>query len=625
MELKKIIIENFKSINNIEFDIKKYGDSYTTMLVGINESGKSNVLEAMSFLEVDSDKKFYLKTMQNKKNERNKGIDILFHLDANANKTLIKEIEENIKGISLLEFNFGDIYKQTYLRGNNPFKQFIDFSPFDIPDIHIPANLFIKKVIKSTLKKGVALNQDIITITKNDDGTFEALTEITFDEYIKPKIDEAIEKHIPAVSFWTPSSKYLLSSVDLNAFKDDIDSNIPLKNIFILAGYEKNTIILEIENIDDAPTRGELESRLNESVNQYIKKIWEHNIDIIINITETGRFSLLLRDQGHSNRHDRFKIDQRSDGAKHFLSLILSLSLETHNKERKNQLILIDEPEMHLHPSAIRDLREELLKIGKDNYLFVATHSPFLIDKKHKERNIIIKKNDNACTEIHKIKEHEDILDDEVLKEAFGMEVYKDLLNPHSLLVEGASDKQILQKAFSLEDMKYSITNGHGGSIKSIASKLNRDDISILVIVDDDKDGRKYKEDILKIEGVYSKKNVFTIKDLVGNIKAGGTIEDTLNKEFMESQFNKFITSKKFKSEAIILKEDEPFMAQIKAYINKFLEKDKPNSKINLDKYLSEFKTQFATSFNPNTKSLAEKFPLLQELVKEIANKLKNN
>ena len=55
MEITKIEIENFKSIKKIEFDLKKYGSSYTTMLVGINESGKSNILEAMSYLNTPED------------------------------------------------------------------------------------------------------------------------------------------------------------------------------------------------------------------------------------------------------------------------------------------------------------------------------------------------------------------------------------------------------------------------------------------------------------------------------------------------------------------------------------------------------------------------------------------
>ena len=57
MKLTKIKIRNFKSIQDIEFDVQKHGGSYTTMLLGRNESGKSNILEAMSLLD-DTGKKF---------------------------------------------------------------------------------------------------------------------------------------------------------------------------------------------------------------------------------------------------------------------------------------------------------------------------------------------------------------------------------------------------------------------------------------------------------------------------------------------------------------------------------------------------------------------------------------
>ena len=52
MIIKKARIENFKSINKIEIPFEKVGNSYTKIFVGINESGKSNILEALSFFEV---------------------------------------------------------------------------------------------------------------------------------------------------------------------------------------------------------------------------------------------------------------------------------------------------------------------------------------------------------------------------------------------------------------------------------------------------------------------------------------------------------------------------------------------------------------------------------------------
>ena len=40
MKLTKIKIKNFKSIRDIEIDVNKVSDSYTTMFMGLNESGK---------------------------------------------------------------------------------------------------------------------------------------------------------------------------------------------------------------------------------------------------------------------------------------------------------------------------------------------------------------------------------------------------------------------------------------------------------------------------------------------------------------------------------------------------------------------------------------------------------
>ena len=82
------------------------------------------------------------------------------------------------------------------------------------------------------------------------------------------------------------------------------------------------------------------------------------------------------------------------------------------------------------------------------------------------------------------------------------------------MLVEGSTDKVLLKKAFTyLNRDNISITNGCGANIETLASKMNFDDISVLVITDDDKDGQKYKEQILKIGGVYNSGNVFTIRD----------------------------------------------------------------------------------------------------------------
>lgn len=249
--------------------------------------------------------------------------------------------------------------------------------------------------------------------------------------------------------------------------------------------------------------------------------------------------------------------------------------------------------------------------------MFLATHSPFMIDKKNKERHFIVKKNKNAITEITRIQKSDNIIDDEVLNEAFGINVYSDLLNPHSILVEGASDKVILQKAFALLGHKdFGIANGHGSNIDTLASKMNYDNISILVITDDDQDGRKYKENILKIGGAYNYDTVYTIRDIEGSIIDQGTIEDTLGVEYIKSQFLKFYKSS-FDEEltGITLSNDKPIITQIIA----ILKRKKINSQWNMD----AFKKQLSDDFNPTKTALKKDFPLLHNLALKILGKLK--
>jgi predicted ATP-dependent endonuclease of OLD family len=615
MKLTKIKIENFKSIESLEFDVKKYGNSYATMLLGVNESGKSNVLQAMSFLDTPEDEFDYY-AYHNQKDADNSAVDLWFHLSFDEKDTCVNHVKNGIEGGDLLYFEIGDVVKNVYLQHEET-----TFSEsFDYSIKKLSKGLFVNKTQKNiTNKSGQQIATTVYKLSKTkDDDTFEELTDENFKNYFDGKVETAIRKYVPSVTFWKPSEEYLISSEDLNAFADNISAKPALKNIFLLAGYSKEDAIKSaVTTISNGQQRSRLQSKLEDELNQYIKGVWQHNIDVVVDITETGKFTLSIKDTGEENKHDRLSIDGRSEGARHFLSLILSLSIESEHKQRKNQLILIDEPEAHLHPSGIRDLSKELLRIGADNFLFVSTHSPFLVDKKKKERHIIIKKNGSALTEKIHIDGHTSIIDDEVLRMAFGLEVYRDLLNPHSILVEGASDKKLLQKVLALKgNNQFGITNGHGSNVDMLASKLNDEDISVLVVVDDDIDGKAYKNKIIRIGGSYSAENVFTIRDLVGGIKADGTIEDTLGKAYVQGKFSElYLTYYTETNCDIDLDDTSPFVPQMKAYLNR-------NAKPDIDKFLKEVKSKLAEDFNVAKGSLSTNFPLLESLVDEITHKL---
>ncbi|MCK4919310.1 MAG: hypothetical protein KAS01_02890 [Candidatus Pacebacteria bacterium] len=153
-----------------------------------------------------------------------------------------------------------------------------------------------------------------------------------------------------------------------------------------------------------------------------------------------------------------------------------------------------------------------------------------------------------------------------------------------------------------------------GSNIVQLASKFNYDDIKVLVIVDDDKDGKLYRDKILKIEGAYNSGNVFTIRDIAGDVKNNGTIEDLLGKDFIESMFKEFYRSGFGENCDCDLLERNPFIEQIKKILNQ-------QSNFS-DEILEKFKKKVSNDFAPSVSSFDEKFPLLKSLVDEIKEKI---
>ncbi len=91
---------------------------------------------------------------------------------------------------------------------------------------------------------------------------------------------------------------------------------------------------------------------------------------------------------------DKIKIDKLSDGEKQLYGRVVSLMLLNPH----NSIILIDEPEMSLHPIwqyAIMDIYKQ---IGKNNQFIIATHSPYIIAKSHYNELVVLKRKGNKIT-----------------------------------------------------------------------------------------------------------------------------------------------------------------------------------------------------------------------------------
>ena len=82
-------------------------------------------------------------------------------------------------------------------------------------------------------------------------------------------------------------------------------------------------------------------------------------------------------------------IDCLSDGEKQLYGLIIALMI----LEPSHSIILIDEPELALHPAWQQVIMSVYAKIGKNNQFIVATHSPQIIARTPINNLILLKKN----------------------------------------------------------------------------------------------------------------------------------------------------------------------------------------------------------------------------------------
>ena len=142
------------------------------------------------------------------------------------------------------------------------------------------------------------------------------------------------------------------------------------------------------------------------------------------------------------------------------------------------------------------------------------------------------------------------------------------------------------------------------------------ENIPVLVLLDDDSAGQRNKKEILKIKGVFNANNVKTIRDLNAEIIENGTIEDTLDENYIISSANKVLSTFKLK-----IKNDDinaPIMESIKA----FLYKNNISNKVQITKILEDIKTNIAENFNPDTIEI--KSPKLVALAKNIIQKCKS-
>ena len=92
----------------------------------------------------------------------------------------------------------------------------------------------------------------------------------------------------------------------------------------------------------------------------------------------------------------KFGINELSSGEKQLFLRTLAIKM----LEPENSIIMIDEPELSLHPKWQQKIVDVYRKIGKNNQIILATHSPHILGSVEKENIILLEKNENGIVKV---------------------------------------------------------------------------------------------------------------------------------------------------------------------------------------------------------------------------------
>ncbi len=545
MKLDRINIKNFRSIENITIEL----NPPCRVLVGINESGKTNILKALAMIDkknsstnedvrepLPSEKlideayiRFVFKLNSNEVDQFYKNINAKI-LSKNKNQPIIfiHNRKNNLKKFCI-EKNEGlftvDVLKQskssTFWALENNCKIIGNWKK--PKDNIVDPNIDLGNGEKTLITKFLIINHDDYPNVKAED--LEEISPEYLNEIIGKEIASFVEVNLPKVIFWEYDENNLLPpTVNLDNFAANPDSCVPLKNMFILAGEED--IQRAVSNAKSKSINGirNLLNRIAKHTTVHFRNVWREykNIEFALEPNSTN-IDIFVREK------NLWRFSQRSDGFKRFITFLLLISVTVKSKKLKNSLLLIDEPDISLHPSGIKYLRDELIKIShNDNIVVYSTHSIFMIDGDNINRHIIVKKN-NEKTDI-KDADDSNISEEEVLYNALGYSVFE-TLNKKNIIFEGWRDKKLFKTALQTLPSKYKFLKNkfknvgfcYAEGVKTIRSftpilELAKRDC--LIVSDNDEPAKEKQKEygLLKCYGVWKRYDEINskIKEITG-------------------------------------------------------------------------------------------------------------
>lgn len=534
MKYLKFTISNYRAIEGpLIIDLKR---TSLIPLVGINECGKTTILQAIYCFDYINDSEYDSKHINNTLNLY-KTVDIdpivsadislkyseLFEGLETAKYNLIAEIEEEKDEIVKKVENETEVEEDDMNENNEEEGEEIDnevrISRLDdqISKINEFKAPFEKKGFNNQIRieRNLRNKKYRIVGTSSEDETTSNLLE---------ELSRIIVKRLPYIL-------YNDDFIDRPPNEIKILSKKPYNLTGWLAIYERlfnetdqQYSLFNIVKEKDKRRRDAILSDVQENLNKTLSKAWKTfilkkevkalnirlNLEILSDDKYSGKLQInIIERMGSKERF--FEIIDRSKGFLWYFNFVMKLEFNPKViGNKKDTVYLLDEPGSYLHSSAQEKLCQKIKEISeKHGNVIYCTHSHNLLNPDRIPlNNIYIVQKDNqkkiSASPLPTTKGKSELNSAyQPIHEALETSVFQSINNDSKIIaVEGIYDKYAISLFTKINEDEISIIPGtSASSIKKNIQFLNGYEKDYIAIWDNDKEGRKEFNDAKKIFG----------------------------------------------------------------------------------------------------------------------------
>ncbi|MEB3011436.1 AAA family ATPase [Parvimonas sp. D2] len=466
IKLIKADIIRYKCIEKEQsFDI----EDDVTVLVGMNESGKTSILEALAktnYFEEDDNFSFNMThdfpRKQKKAADKSGKVQTAVVLDYKIGTELIEEITKDFRVKPSK-----DIFSVKY-KYDNKRTWSVDFiKTAEFMKVKILSLEFEDKCLSDNLQK-ISTKSDFIEILES---VRENVSEKSYSEDDMAKLD-SLKIYFDDSKSWENSpideyivQKYIIPNLPKFMYYDDYYSLPSRVSLTKLEANPKESskktakALLELADIDiDTLTKSDdfeefiAELEATEAIiSEELFKYWTTNNNLKI------KFRINKKEETDSYNNNRIverildirvenqrtgvslPLENRSKGFNWFFSFLVWF-MKIQEDRNATYILLLDEPGLNLHAKAQNDLLKFLADLSNNYQIIYTTHSPFMIetDKLNKVRTVFEKKDGTLISDSVQEKDPNTLFP---LQAALGYDLAQNLfVSNKNLLVEGIAD-----------------------------------------------------------------------------------------------------------------------------------------------------------------------------------------